>query len=395
MDGLGVIRVNFEVKQMLKHINLIAGEAIKLIFIPISYYLDYPVIKPATAGLFLTDLCNSRCSMCNFWKNSLSNDTNINYTQGKLILKQLKDFGIKFLSFSAEGEIFMNPDAIKILDYAKSQNFVISLNTNALSINKSIAGSIARLNPYSLIIGLDTVEPVTYMKIRGIEDGLDKVVASIRNLQECNFKNITLGVVIQDSNVNELLKILEFANKHKIKTVRFTPYQFFGFGKKIDADEFDKYSSPDFQKKLRKTIKDLINTKKRFPAFINNSVSFLNLIPEFFKSKQFMPIKCIKGYNSIIIYPDGDVILCQIMGNKAKIGNIYETSIDKIWVSNDAKKVRKLIMDKKCPGCWLSCYAEDNLLYTFKYGLEANLNRFLRFLNLYTRFYSTKNFAEK
>ncbi len=361
--------------------KLMFREILNLPLIPISYYMNKPFTKPLLAGLFLTNKCNSRCEMCSYWQEKNTNFTQINYKQGKRIIDELKQFDIKILSFSAEGEIFTNSDALKIIEYAKRLGFLFSINTNGLCINKSIAKNIAHLNPYSLIIGLDTLGSKKYEQIRGVNNGLNKVLKSINYLKDENFQNISLGTVILFENIDELEKLTNFVIENKLKNIRFTAYQQLGFGCEFNEAQHQKYIDRNYQIKLNTTITNLIKLKKRH-NIISNSISYLKMIPKSFINRNFKPIKCMQGFLSFNICSNGDVILCQIMDRQSKIGNIYQNHLKDIWYSDKAYDIRYRIKKGQCPGCWLSCYAEENLRYSLKYGFHTNLNKLKRGLSL-------------
>ena len=106
------------------------------------------------------------------------------------------------------------------------------------------------------------------------------------------------------------------------------------------------------------------------------------MIPEYFQAKHYYPIPCVEGYYKGKIMPNGDLSLCPIMGDKALIGNLKSDPVKKLWYSKRAGEVRQRIRNKKCPGCWLSCYGEDNLRFAPRYALAANLKAFRRALKL-------------
>ena len=75
---------------------------------------------------------------------------------------------------------------------------------------------------------------------------------------------------------------------------------------------------------------------------------------------------CIASKFTCVIYANGDVALCELT---PPIGNIYKQSFDKIWNSDKAKRMRKLIKSgtyNVCKTCTHGCYIPQNMLCTFK-----------------------------
>jgi MoaA/NifB/PqqE/SkfB family radical SAM enzyme len=91
------------------------------------------------------------------------------------------------------------------------------------------------------------------------------------------------------------------------------------------------------------------------------------------------------------ISENGDVTLCPFMGEK--IGNIFKENLSNLWFSDRADIIRRKMVKGRCPGCWLSCYAEENIRLTARHGLKANLDGLKRYAGLWlkNRSYPGKN----
>ncbi|MCK5231215.1 MAG: radical SAM protein, partial [Desulfobulbaceae bacterium] len=158
-------------------VGLYLREFFNIFALPLSFYSGLVLTRPTVFAFYLTKRCNSRCQMCDFWKNQKMSDE-LSYNEICSILTDLKQFGVKTISFSAEGEIFTRKDTIQILEFAKELGFVFGVNSNGLAINKELAAQIARLQPNSVVLSIDTTDPEQYASIRGVKNGLERVIAA-------------------------------------------------------------------------------------------------------------------------------------------------------------------------------------------------------------------------
>jgi len=346
-----------------------------IVALPLSFATGTPFTKPTVFAFYLTSRCNSRCQMCDFWKNpNMAGE--LTYAEICAILQDLKQFGVRVISFSAEGEVFTRPDAMDILRFSKELGFTFSINSNGLAINESLASQLAEIAPTSIIFSIDTSDPQQYQEIRGVKNGLERVLQSVRLLQEKGFHRVSAGAVIRHDNLDQITKLLELARQHGLHGFRFTAMQRYGFSKDWDDAQWNRLAEPHYQADLQKALGGLIQADTT--RQMANTRMYLQMIPAYYQSRHFYPVPCIEGYYKGKILPNGDLSLCPIMGENAVVGNLKTEPIESLWWSPKARQIRRLIKNKKCPGCWLSCYGEDNLRFSLRYGFAANWKAFRR-----------------
>jgi MoaA/NifB/PqqE/SkfB family radical SAM enzyme len=115
---------------------------------------------------------------------------------------------------------------------------------------------------------------------------------------------------------------------------------------------------------------------------IFNSIPYMELIPISFQKPSFFPIPCKVPWRRIHIFSNGDVSLCQVMEKKGIIGNCRGKYLHHLWYSHLAKNIRKIVGNRKCGGCWLSCYQETNIRFSSVYGYRVLFNSFKRYIGL-------------
>ncbi len=199
-------------------------ELYRLFSIPVQVYRRKTTSKPFSIGLSVSERCNSKCSMCDFWK---SPGKRLDFDEMKHILQGVKRFGVNIINYSAHGEIFTNPDIIKALEYGNTLNFISNINTNALALaDGGLARHVGReIRPLLISIGLDTVRPDIYEKIRGVKGGFKRVMKAIDNLKQSGFGNITVGCVVLNHNLEDLIPLAKLVGEKGLGAMRFTAYQ--------------------------------------------------------------------------------------------------------------------------------------------------------------------------
>ena len=351
--------------------------------LPIMRAMNKPLITPSIAQFSLTYHCNSRCTMCNFWKTQKHPDE-LSFSDIKNVLNQLKSFGIQKISYTANGELFTRKDIVDIFEYTRSLDIDFAINTNGILITNQMAKQLSTLKPYNIIIGLDTINDSIYQQMRGLKNGVKQVKEAIYHLKANGLSNITIGCVISKNNIDHLIDLAEFVKHEKLSALRFTALQFRGFNKKWTQNEMNYYQSDFFFQKLNKEVSKLLIFQKKH-SIVSNLPHYLRQLPMYYRDhRNFHPLPCITGFYILKLLPHGEVSLCQLCGPGAVIGNVRKDRIEKIWHSERARKVRKNISEKKCVHCWLSCHAEANIRFTSPYFFSGNFSVMKRYWDNFT-----------
>jgi radical SAM protein with 4Fe4S-binding SPASM domain len=318
--------------------------------------------------------------MCDHWQRNGSSDE---LSTGEVIdsLDGLKALGTPVLSLSGEGEITLRADAPAIMRACAERGFLFSLNSNLLHLPAPFAQAVAQSAPYQLTVGMDTADAVRYGAIRGIEDGFERVQRSIDALHSHGYENIVVGTVIMDSNLDDLMGLVEFVRARGLKGIRFTAFQPSGFGKRWEPQELERYRSSEYLDHLHTTIEAIIAAKKGGTPILN-SVPYLRMVSEHYAQPGFFPIPCHIPWRRLHIHPDGRVSLCVVMEEGGVIGSLRQNSLEQLWHGAKAEALRAQVRAKGCGGCWLSCYSETNIRLSARYALGGLANAAQRFLSL-------------
>lgn len=338
-------------------IHLLKNEALRALASPLSGGHAALHIKPTIAAIYITKFCNSRCTMCDFWRNE-KDPNELSSEQWGIIFSKLKAFGVEYIGVNASGELFTRRDAFKILGHIKDLGMDFGVNSNATLFTSSKAKQLAALGPRAVTIGLEGVGNEMYLATRGLKNGFNKITRSIENLKKAGIDNIGIGAVLMRENIDHWIKLVEWARDTGIAGVRFTA-QHDSYFNPVSDPKMSSYADPDFIEKVGSEIEKLIQFKKHY-GIVRNSSKYLRQVVDFYKDQMnFFPSPCVQGGNRIELDVYGNVTLCSFLTKP--LGNLLKEDMNTIWNSEVHKKAKHEAFEGKCPRCYLSCYAEENL----------------------------------
>jgi MoaA/NifB/PqqE/SkfB family radical SAM enzyme len=337
--------------------HLLRNESLRAILSPLTKGRVSEYIRPTIAAVYVTTFCNSRCTMCDFWKNE-HNPRELTSEQWGIVFSRLKAFGVDFVGVNASGEMFTRPDAFEILGHLRDLGMGFGINSNGTLFTSTKSKRLAALNPAQITIGLDGVGDASYSVTRGLKNGFTKVSRHIDNLLEAGIRNIYLGSVMMRENLHDWNRIAEFALEKGLAGVRFTAFHAAYFNQdhaKSDAG----YGSAEFLAAAEREIGKLIDLKRR-TGIVKNSEEYLRRVFAYYKDPvHYFPVPCLQGSNRIEVDVYGNVTLCSFVTEP--LGNLVTREMEDIWNSEQHCQARQNGYEGKCPNCFLSCYAEENL----------------------------------
>jgi MoaA/NifB/PqqE/SkfB family radical SAM enzyme len=322
------------------------------------------LLTPVILHLTLTNRCNAKCVMCNIWQEKSKKDITPecltkykNSSRGK---------NLRILDMTG-GEPFLCdvPSIIKALDNGKLKSILIS--TNGLMTNKIERDikNILDITKANIIIDV-SIDGIgkKHDQIRGITGTYEKALKTIvklKSLMEDRVR-ISLKFTIIKENIDQLMACYKKAEE---LGVDFTckPGTNFGFLQNENMDFELQQSDYD------KIIKDLEEISKlrahntdykklsfwnRFFIISNNT--FSDELIKYYKIMREGEIRmitpCYSSFLSVMMHNDCVVYSCPTL--MKKIGSINAQSLESIWSSDNAKKIRRFINEKKC-ACFSQC----------------------------------------
>jgi MoaA/NifB/PqqE/SkfB family radical SAM enzyme len=306
----------------------------------LSSYSEKKIISSASPPILyieLTKNCIARCEFCrgSSWKNKPD------YTMdGKTFSKLLKEYVpyATMVDLRGWGESLMLPNfheyVGKIADYGPAIRITTTLGCGT----KKNLQSLIDHNVF-VSVSFDAAEKNVYEKIRS---GLvfDNVVRNIEFVTQGIIKKhgtlkgrFRLGVVpLQEKNLGQLVKIIEFAKRHKIEDIRISP---------LGADPSCPYLLCHHRHKTVEALKEAVSVAKK--EGISLQLGFSLFDDFYFKEKAF-DVCCHPWLYSYLDH-EGNVGFCDhilTIGKSNYLGNILVDKKNKIWNGKRIKKIRKI-----------------------------------------------------
>ncbi len=301
----------------------------KLIYhIPrVNDWLEGKNIYPVYMEVSPSGACNHRCLYCgldfmgykpNFLKTEILKER----------LSELGDLGLKSIMYAGEGEPFLHPEMVAIIEHTRESGIDVALTTNGVLLKKDIIERVLN-NTEWIKVSINGGTRKTYAKIhKSKPDDFDKVIenlsfaAKIRNdngykcvlgmqlvlLPENHLEVVSLAKLARDIGMDYLV-IKPYSQHPQSKTYQYSTIKYSDYD--YLAEELDKVNSDNFSVVFR------INAMKKWD---NNHRNYEHCLALPFWS---------------YIDAGGNVWGCSIYlgDDRFKYGNIYERTFKDIWES--------------------------------------------------------------
>ena len=319
-----------------------------------------------TLLLYATNKCNLSCSHCFYHKDLNTEMQQLSIKQIEQIVKETKPKGITLCG----GEPMLRNDLLeicKILDTNGVERIGIMTNGFLVNKTKKVVEEILKnvKATVNVNMSLDGLEK-THNKIRRNKLAFKTVVETTKELRPFlnkypNFQTCVRTVVMKE-NYRELEKLSEFIDEelkipHFFELIRGIDYS--GVPEKFsnlpyNPEEMDLFLTDNIMEELKKIfwsifkrrgvgVKEYFRQASQYKLYI--------LLMDILRNKKQI-VKCTAGEGAGVIYPNGDVALCEYL---KPVGNINNKSFNKIWNSKEADEQREIMNDCYCThGCFVS-----------------------------------------
>ncbi len=304
-----------------------------------SFYLSKWGKKPIQWGVPIsitfepTTSCNLRCPECPSGKREFTRPTGMLQNNFfKITIDELyKD--ISYLIFYFQGEPFLNPQFLEMVNYASSKNIYTATSTNAHYLNDEIARKTVESGLDRLIISIDGTTQETYEQYR-IGGDLSKVIEGTENIIKWKkeLRSTTPHVIFQflvvKPNEHQIKDVEALAKKHGVDEVRFKTAQMYDYvnGNSL-IPSIEKYAR--YQKQNDGTY-----------AIKNNMLNH-----------------CWRLWHSTVITWDGLVVPCCFDKDaKHQLGDLKNTSFKQLWKGVEYTNFRASVLRSRseidiCKNC--------------------------------------------
>ena len=291
--------------------------------------------------------CNSRCQMCYIWKNPTEPKLEVTAeTLAKL------PGGFDNLNLSG-GEPTLRRDLATLVDVLYPKARIMEISSNGLHPEKLVP-IIKKYPDIKVRFSLEG-NAATSNRIRGEDDGHATKVKGLRMLQEAGGRDLGFAFVIQDENVDQLVRTYEFAREQGFELATSTLHNAWQFYKN-DNYFYDRVK---VARKVEGLITALLRSgtvKNWFRAYLN-----LGLIEKILGHPRLIP--CVAGTGFAFIDPWSDVWACNVRSD-LPLGRLTTQSWDEIIGSDKARQTIG-----KVAACEQNCW----MVTTARTAMRSNL----------------------
>ena len=305
-----------------------------------THKINQSMQRPNTCQFELTFGCGLHCKYCytdcynrpDYLKKEL--DTN----QIKSALDKVYQAGAFWLCFTG-GDPLTRPDFMDIYSYAREKGFIITLFTNAYSMNKEIAGYLKQRPPFVIEITLNALSQGLYEKISQVKGSFKKTMAGLKLILKQGLP-LKIKTQIMKDNLKELPRIKKFISSLGLE---FRPD--FTLHARLNGDSApcDLRISPRQARELNGSGRVGSSCPGALPAKANSRGDFL--------------FHCAAGGDDIHIDPCGNIFLCNLVRNPSF--NIFKTDIaqalNKLYL---LARESKFSADSECNNCSLRQFCD-------------------------------------
>lgn len=305
-----------------------------------SYYVSKWLKKPVQWGLPIsisfepTTSCNLRCPECPSGLRAFTRPTGmLQKNFFKETIDQLAPH-LSYLVFYFQGEPFLNPDFLNMVQYAVSKKIYTATSTNAHYLTDAVAKRTVESGLDRLIISIDGTTQETYQQYR-VGGRLDKVLQGARNIvkwkQELRSKTpfVIFQFLVVRHNEHQIAEVKKLANEIGADAVWLKT-----------AQVYDYQNDPN----------QLIPTLAKYSRYKKNRDGVMQ-----FKGSNGK--HCWRLWHDPVITWDGAVVPCCFDKDaRHKLGDLKTQSFKELWQQGVYKKFRASVLDSRsnidiCTNC--------------------------------------------
>src|SRR4026209_2809993 len=259
------------------------------------------------AIVYVTDRCNSRCVMCDYWR---FRQTFLSAERAKALAVDFDQLETRWVLLSG-GEPLMHPqwaEIAKILSGGRRQLWLLTAGLALKKYAQMVAGLC-----HTVTVSLDGATPATYYSIRGV-DAFDEVCAGIRAVVERG-KQVSIRCTVQRRNYQELPQLVELAHDLGVSQISFLAIDTLthvAFARRQEIKE-NLALNPDDLPIFESVLSDMTDRFARDfeSGFIAESPVKLRRLGQYFaalhNSAEFPPVRCNAPRFSAVFTADGSI----------------------------------------------------------------------------------------
>ena len=279
---------------------------------------------PISISVEPTTSCNLRCPECPSGLRSFTRPTgSLDDHLFRRVIDQLAPT-LSYLTFYFQGEPFLNPRFLEMVEYAVSQGVYTATSTNGHFMNEASAEKTVRSGLDRLIISIDGTDQDTYTSYR-VGGSLEKVIQGTESILRWKrkLKSRTPHVVFQFLVVGP--------NEDQIHDVR-------DLARKLGVDQLVLKTAQIYD---YHNGSNLIPSIEKYSRYIKNADGTYSL-------KNRLSDHCWKMWHSCVVTWDGKVVPCCFDKDAHFVlGDLAQYSFEEIWFGEKYNQFRQSLLKSR------------------------------------------------
>ena len=337
--------------------NLIKGIAYFGVKIP------QPTHVPVVIVWNITNRCNLNCLHCHQSSTLSPSERELTTHEALQIVDKLSDAGLSILTFSG-GEPLVRNDIYDLIKRATENGIYCTVASNGILMKQGTVEKLSKVGIKRVEIGLDGAKEETHDFLRNKRGSFKATVKGIQNcVKYGDFEEIAITSTLYKSNVNEIPKIVDFAES--LGATRFYLNRLIPAGRGVNITHLDVSSEE------KKSILNYLYN--RFQTSVVNGegiqcyargMTYLSKVGyELSDGKIFHVSEAFSGYDTMFkkkydgelskfvrrfakgfsgcsagltycgLSEQGDILPC--VPAPIKLGNLLEENLENIWSNNE------------------------------------------------------------
>ncbi len=325
----------------MSHLKLHNFDFSKKIFFHAEKIVAYKEGKrpfPTTVEIDLANVCNHKCTFCNFADTLSKDNTMLDKNVVKRALKEAYELGTRGVSFTGGGEPMVHRDYVEIIEYSKNLGIDNGTITNGSLIRSSNVEVLNKCLSW-IRISMAGGDRESYQAVQGV-DHFEKVLNNLRMLLETRRAmqsrlNIGVKILVTPRNLVSLENLAHILVETDIDYLQFNPDQY-----TTDGGRF--WNSAETQN-VFKTVKEIL---------AKNNIKLLSAGFRIDEEKEALdyPRTCYAHFFQAAITAKGELTFCKNAreADQYHLGNINEKSLTEIWNSENVKRIESWIRPNNC-----------------------------------------------
>lgn len=345
-----------------------------------SYFLKK---EPFTLIHYITNRCNAACKHC--FIDFSKRETGKNELTLKEIEELSKHLGNSLFNVNLTGgEPFLREDIFEIAKiYFENTTiksmFITTNGTYTMRIQKFIEDFIRLGIKKNVIfsISIDDFEE-EHDRNRNVAGLYQKALSTYKMIEAYHNENIiaNIAITVTSHNYDRVLELYAFLKEIGIKAVVAILMREAGVVKEIEnkkqvLDAYLNLTRKIQQDQLQKSMAGFGGT---FQGILMNckNIILYKIIPRIYLHRQFV-VNCVAGRLFGVIYADGVLHPCEILGHP--LGNLRDYQMDfmQLWKNKSVRNFCKMIRSSKCT-CTFECVWTINIISDFRFVMPLLYN---------------------